>query len=229
MIYETTEADGAMRPFNRFWALSLALSLLIVLFLGCMYDAASAAGELDVGKIRVNDEVVYDAKSPSSTLIASLGGQVRLALQQLASGINVIFNWDPATKTASFYQPEVHMLTASLVEKKEEGIEIKWPFGLVKSGDKLDRFFVYVEVNRLPERGMEFRLNVGAPGKPGSGEFAVVPGTVKLDDTSGWIIFEVRNARFADAGDYRIQLQVRGSKTNDRYVTIGEKTIVATR
>ncbi|PTQ54850.1 MAG: hypothetical protein HSCHL_1793 [Hydrogenibacillus schlegelii] len=228
--FEAGAPERSRSSWSRGFRRGIVALGIVVLAASFRPGPASAAGEIDVSRIRVNDETVYDAKSGSSAFIASFGGQARYALQQLAAFLGVIFDWDPATKEARFIKPEVSLLALSYAGKNDQGaLSLYGPFSLVKAGERLERFFVYAEVNNLPEANMDFRLVASAAGRTAAGEFAVVPGTVRLPERGGWIVFEVKNARFGDPGSYRLQLQVKGKATGDRYVTVGEKTIVATR
>ena len=187
-----------------------------------------AANELDVNSLTVNNELVFDAKSFSRLWLAQVHDNTQSFIQRLGDALLFYVQWDSTGKHVKVYKPNVQLTTASFIGKDDKTglINIVGPFNAVKQGDRLERFFVYMDVDDLPEKNMKLRLRVLTPsGVLTSGEFIVSREEVTMNDKKGFAVFEITNARFQEAGLYRIQVQMKGELTSQQYVTFGEKTI----
>lgn len=216
---------------NRLQTLRRTMLVFVVLVWVVTWSSARsslAAGELDVNTLTVNDDLVFDAKSFSRLWFAQISDSTRSFFQRVGDALLMYIQWDSTGKHVKVYKPNVQLTTASFIGKddKTDLINIVGPFNAVKQGDRLDRFFVYMDVDQLPEKNMKLRLRVLTPsGKLSSGEFIVTREEVTMNDKKGFAVFEITNARFQETGLYRVQVQMKGELTNQQYVSIGEKTI----
>lgn len=206
----------------------LFLLLFTLLFSGLAEAKGySSVPVLNMDQLKKNGESVYHYDSPVFPFLDPDLDRIQSFFRKMAEALNAIMIWDAKDKTISLIKPDVNMVTATMVGKKEDSMVIAGPFSKVRKGESLDRFYVYTEISNLPNENLELRLLIRTPGSKEKGEFTVQPGIVKNHGEDAWINFQVNHADFSQAGKYTIQLQMKVPSLGSTFYTIGEKTIDA--
>lgn len=209
------------------WRKSLFVFLLFTFLFAGLAEARgfTSVPAFDMEQLKMNGEVIYNYNAPFLKFIDPDLDRVQSFFRKLAESLHAILIWDESHKTISIIKPEVQMITAAMVGKKDDSLVIAGPFSKVKKGEKLDRFFVYTEISNLPDEDLELRLLIETPGTKDKGTFTVNPGVIQNHGEDAWMSFQVNNAVFDQAGDYKIKLQIKIPSVGDSFYTIAEKTI----
>ncbi|WP_231571128.1 stalk domain-containing protein [Gordoniibacillus kamchatkensis] len=97
-------------------------------------------------------------------------GTTVLPLRTLADSLQALVRWDNKNMTVSLYKPNVHMFVVKDLIKQDGGYTMKYPFGGVTRGDKLD-FVVFAQIDNLKTNVSSFKISIKTP----SGNDAVDP------------------------------------------------------
>jgi hypothetical protein len=208
---------------KRVFLLIAALMLLL-----CGIAEAKDNSTFDMTKLKKNGQLYFDYSSPSRLLLNPELDRIKTFFEKTAEALGAILIWDDVNKTIEVIKPNVQMITATMVGKDEKSnhLIIAGPFGKVKKGDKLERFFVYTEIQNLPEEEVELRLVIETPGKKNANDFVINPDQpIKDKGPNIWASFEVSDANFSQAGLYKIKLQMKTGKAGNSYYTIAHKEI----
>ncbi|WP_028987725.1 hypothetical protein [Thermicanus aegyptius] len=208
------------------WRKSFLLFLLFsFLFAGLAQARGFSDPTFDMDQLKMNNEVIYEYKAPLQFILTRELDRIQAFFKKMADALHAVLIWDSSHRTISLIKPDVQMVTATTVGKKEDRFVIAGPFSKVKKGEFLDSFYVYTEVENLPDEDVELRLDVDTPGSAGKDEFKVTPGVVKNSGEDAWISFQVSNARFNQAGSYKFRLQMKIPSLGETFYTIAEKKI----
>lgn len=196
--------------------LAVLTAALVVLGTGIAY-ANSPWGDfqgMPKVKVQMNNEEVLTGDVPAFMI----GGQVMVPLDKLSESLKAAVKWDDASKTASIYRPNVHMVVAKDIAKDDSP---KVPFGKVSKGNKLD-FVVAVQVDSLATPIYSFKIELVSP------EGAIIRSVVFLQDSkeSFWYSWPLESVSFDSLGKYKVQFKIKLNEAED-YSVVSEKTIIS--
>jgi hypothetical protein len=203
----------------------LALMIAIFLLSTGVVAGASLWGDYEgYAKAKVYVDDVEKTFSDSDVPALIMHGTTMLPLRTLADSLQALVRWDDSNKTASIYKPNVHMFVVNeLIKNKDGTYTMKYPFGRVVHGDKLD-FVVFAQVDNLKTNVSSFKISIKTP----SGNDAVEPieQGVTQPSESIWLPWQFSGVKFSEYGKYTVQFSIKLDDGSD-YKVVSEKEIIS--